>query len=159
MSGDRNDTHCVSEEAETSSMSAGILDGVCPLPECGQRCRQWKYLSQHWASKHQFEHGMLSDFLQQMSQCEPTRAPINDASSCDEEEVDCTSGGQEDVLSVAMKHIDEMKYRYFETDAQTQRAKMMAQELIQECISPAVTQVISQYLEHAQCECLLYSQP
>lgn len=55
----------------------------------------------------------------------------------------------DNVLQAAMNHIDEMKFRFFETDAQAQRAKTFAQDIIRDWVSPAVSNRISRYIaEH-----------
>lgn len=134
-------------KALQTRVDTAAIDGVCPISSCGLNCQRWSYLSQHWKAKHKSSHGSLTTYLQQIEECSRVDESDTSASSDDDNQAEVASKETGQLLSVAMKHIDNMKYRYYETDAETQRAKMFAHELIQDCISPAVTKVISDYVE------------
>lgn len=136
------------------------IDGVCPIASCGRNCHRWCYLTQHWKAKHESDLGSLSTYLQQIGEDSRLNALQTSESSADDSDSDVCSGEAEQLLSVAMKHIDNMKYRYYQTDAEIQRAKMFASDLIRDSISPAVTKVISDYMnEHPGARISMYPLP
>ena len=52
----------------------------------------------------------------------------------------------QDAMAVAMAHIDSMKFRYYESDAEVQRAKSLAHDVI-EAIKPALVRTLEPHMK------------
>lgn len=145
----------------SSTRARAAADGCCPVPNCSKKCNRWGHLLIHWKSTHHVEHGEIHEYLTLLegdaycgnpvgrsADVGDQQNPDNDGSSSDEQ-----PGIQQDevdsVLKAAMSHIDEMKFRFYETDAQTKRAKIFARDLIHDWVGPAVAKRITEFIaEH-----------
>lgn len=145
----------------SSSRARAAADGCCPVPNCKKKCSRWAHLLIHWKSTHEVEHGEIHEYLDSLEgdacghgvgsseDVGDQHGPDNDGFDSDEEAVVEEDDQVDHVLRAAMSHIDEMKFRFYQTDAQTNRAKLFARDLIRDCVGPAVTKCITQFIaEH-----------
>lgn len=114
----------------------------CPAPGCGRVFKSESGLTRHWHAVHDVEFGKLSDVRcgWQPKSCKAA-CPVTDAETHVPITVD-----HEEALRVAMDGIDEMKYQFFQTDAQVQRAKDLVSKVIR-ALKPSITQAIAPYID------------
>ena len=95
----------------------------CPLREsCSHIATNVSGLRCHWKAKHERRHGPLqAQALRRESKSAPDAEPQTQTQTSGPSQPDVPA-----VLQAAMGHIDEMTFRYAETEAQVGRAKEMA---------------------------------
>lgn len=139
--------------------SRAALNGCCPEKSCNRVCTNWGRLLAHWKAHHEGEHGPIHQYIGQMqgeSTCDEEREDVarkeGDEGVHDGVTVESEGEKEEDadvqkLLREAMSHIDEMKFRYYQTDAQVHRAKVFARDIIRDCVAPAVSKRILNFIQ------------
>mmetsp|Transcript_16372 Transcript_16372/g.24703 ORF Transcript_16372/g.24703 Transcript_16372/m.24703 type:complete len:414 (-) Transcript_16372:119-1360(-) len=108
----------------------------CLAPRCECTFKSGKGLAQHWSARHAWELGNLRSYRDQLQTSEQSQGVIVDeegGSSCEdsaaEEELvlEQQASVRTDMLRNYVGHMDKMKFQFFQTDAEVQRAKEMTQ--------------------------------
>lgn len=140
----------------TNSSNTPINVHRCPAPHCALKLKSSHGLLAHWRARHQSEHG---DLYRCMATYEPARTQGNGSDFADQlgsehgphEELWQTASQQaqaieRQVCGTAMDHIDQMKYRFFDSEATVSRAKQLAIDTLRE-IKPILLQTLAPHMK------------
>ncbi len=114
----------------------------CPLVgSCGKECSNARGLQLHWERVHSHLHGPLADFK---PPCQvAVLAPPQDDVTADRSVAEAPGPSPaEDFLETAMRHCDAMKFQYYESDADVNRAKELLRDCLRNDVEPALAAAI-----------------
>lgn len=118
----------------------------CPLKDsCSFITERYCSLQQHWNSKHAAAHGDLFAYQRAQRLCvDPVRDEAKPSRSAG-----LASGSTEQdpstLVATAMQHIDQMAFRYAQTDAQVGRAKGMASACLN-ALKPSIASALQPHV-------------
>ena len=116
----------------------------CPFPSCRQSFKRQPDLSKHWNAKHSRMHGQLRHYnatAHAMPEVVENSSDDDDG-ACAECEPSLT---KDEVLEKAMAHIDAMKFKHYETDADVSRAKEFANDVMQS-LKPLIVDALKPHM-------------